>query len=616
MTGTTASNSWQNKAFIATRWMLIITMILASLSVPSEGDVALSRLILPAGVAIFGALIITFTMPVKSLIAYRIYLQIFADWLIAGAIALLANGNLTILLGGVGVLSITSLLYFGWQIATAEILGVVITGVMVTNSVQAGFTDELGLHTTEIIVGAALILAAMIWAVFQDSTVGKENRSIERLRREKDAEIKRLMEGTAAVAQMANTLSGTLSYDRILDSALDIGRLSLFETQEDRIVSVVMLYHAGEDHLQMANSRGLSLVDQGKSIAGKEGIVGKALEECAPIIGGPPKSDPELRNFTSFGTSNSMLCVPLRAGYDNYGVLIFASDAEKAFNKSRVDVLEAISTQATIALQNAVLYRNLLEDKDRIIEMEENGRKSLVRDLHDIPTQTISSLTMRIRIIQRYMEAERFDEANSELGNIEEMAQRATEEIRHVLFKLRPLVLESQGLPAALQQLAEKTQKTYNQNVAVRIAPNIERLLDEQAQGTIFYLVEEAVSNARKYAEADQINVALGEKNGVIILRIADNGKGFDLGSVTSNYVNRGSFGMVNMRERAEMLGGVLNIQSIPDKGTTITVQIPMPENIEDDTHLREMYANIPRTKLAASVSNRMRNEQAYRYRY
>ncbi|HEX2622480.1 MAG TPA: sensor histidine kinase, partial [Phototrophicaceae bacterium] len=244
------------------------------------------------------------------------------------------------------------------------------------------------------------------------------------------------------------------------------------------------------------------------------------------------------------------------------------------FDEDRIEALMAISTQATIALQNAVLYRSLKEEKERIIEMEENARKALVRDLHDVPTQTVAAVAMRIRIIQKLFERNSPD-VMPELKTVEEMSLRAAEEIRHVLFKLRPLALESQGLTAALNQLAEKLIKTYKQNVAVRVAQDVEYLLDHSAQGVIFYLIEEAVNNARKYAEAALITVQVGQKNGVVIVRIADNGKGFDMDKVAGNDK---SYGMTNMRERAELLDGTIKIESAPGIGTTITATIPIAD--------------------------------------
>src|SRR5690606_35429896 len=95
-------------------------------------------------------------------------------------------------------------------------------------------------------------------------------------------------------------------------------------------------------------------------------------------------------------------------------------------------------------------------------------------------------------------------------------------------------------------------------------------------QGTLFYLIEEAVNNARKYAEASMIVVKGGRKDQTLIIQIADNGKGFDIDSTTADYSNRGSFGMVNMQERADLLDAALNVRSALGKGTSITVTIPI----------------------------------------
>lgn len=127
--------------------------------------------------------------------------------------------------------------------------------------------------------------------------------------------------------------------------------------------------------------------------------------------------------------------------------------------------------------------------------------------------------------------------------------------------------------------------------------------LDQQKQGTLFYLIEEAVSNARKYAEADTITVRIGRKNGMLIAQIQDNGVGFETNAVNANYSERGSFGMVNMRERAELLGGTLSLESEPGKGTMITVFIPISEEMAGSTSTRAKVNGIaPKSKLAVSA--------------
>ena len=96
-----------------------------------------------------------------------------------------------------------------------------------------------------------------------------------------------------------------------------------------------------------------------------------------------------------------MLCIPLRAGFDTFGVILFGSESKNAFSPDQREVLRAIGLQSTIALQNAVLYSNLLSEKERIIDADEEARKKLARDLHDGPTQGVAAIAMRMSYIQK-----------------------------------------------------------------------------------------------------------------------------------------------------------------------------------------------------------------------
>ena len=228
--------------------------------------------------------------------------------------------------------------------------------------------------------------------------------------------------------------------------------------------------------------------------------------------------------------------------------------------------------------------------------------KELVRDLHDVPTQTISAVAMRLGVIPRMMERDSQEKIVEEVEMIREMALRATEEIRHVLFQLRPLILESKGLTAALMQLKEKMQMTYKQPVSIQVEKGAERYLDVAQQGTLFYLIEEAVNNARKYAQADVVRVTVQVEGDMIAVRVTDNGRGFDAKSVNENYEMRGSFGMVNMRERAELLDGILTLKSTPGKGTQVTVMIPVTIKTKSRRDTSDTHSSIPRTKLAMAA--------------
>jgi signal transduction histidine kinase len=240
-----------------------------------------------------------------------------------------------------------------------------------------------------------------------------------------------------------------------------------------------------------------------------------------------------------------------------------------------------------IAIQNARLYQDLLEEKERMVEIHEEARKKLARDLHDGPTQSVAAMAMRLNITRRMMEKD-LKGATEEIIKLEELAHRTTKEIRHMLFTLRPLILESQGLAAAVQAMSDKMMETYSQKVTLNIEERVTTQLEMGKQGVIFYIIEEAVNNARKHAGAPVIAVNLRQMEaGLALLEIVDNGVGFDVEAMSEAYDKRAnsSLGMVNLRERSELVNGLLQIDSALGKGTKVQVYIPLTEDAADRLH-------------------------------
>jgi signal transduction histidine kinase len=187
----------------------------------------------------------------------------------------------------------------------------------------------------------------------------------------------------------------------------------------------------------------------------------------------------------------------------------------------------------------------------------------------------MASIAMRANFIRRLMQRDRKGAAE-ELLRLEEMARQTTKDIRHMLFTLRPLILESHGLVAALAQLADKVHDTHGANVVLEAAPESADGVDPSLQGVAFYIAEEALNNARKHAAAAHIWIRLDRRGGVLILEVRDDGVGFNVGAVDATYAQRGSLGMVNMRERAELVGGSLRVESAEGRGTLVTLTLPV----------------------------------------
>ena len=382
------------------------------------------------------------------------------------------------------------------------------------------------------------------------------------------------------IFELASTLSATLNYERVLEAALDVSNAGLreFYGQQRDITQVGLILLFGMDeHLYVTKSRGLSPSEEHRRFPADRGALADAVNATNAILVNKPGTDPELGQLSALHTCQQAIIVPLRAGYESYGLLILASPEPDIYTRDFRDLLVAICNQAVLALQNANLYQDLMEEKDRLVNVEEDARKKLARDLHDGPTQTIAAIAMRLNYI-RLLVNENPDDAVYELSQLEELARRTTKEIRQLLFAFRPLILESQGLIAALDQVQQKVNETDSIPIHMETESDAEAFLSEEAQGAVFYIMWEAVTNARKHAEADNIWIRLYTKGMNVIGEVEDDGKGFDVAAMESNYASRGSLGMINVRERATLVGGKTVIQSSPGNGTTIRITIPVDQ--------------------------------------
>lgn len=427
-------------------------------------------------------------------------------------------------------------------------------------------------------LGVALVSALLVSAIAHRIRQRLRQRYYERLKTaQRRAQVER--ERIEAIYNLTTALTSTLNYQRVLDTALDMATSALMrpDSPTAQLVSAVLLFNS-QGELQVANARRLTPSDQRKVLPAARGILATMVEEGDPRLFPHPERDPELSQFVAIRSCRAVYCYPLRTGLDVYGLLLFAHPEEHFFDRERQAILSIICKQASIALQNARLFQELAEEKERLMEVQEEARNKLARDLHDGPTQSVAAIAMRVNFARRLMERDP-QKAAAELFKIEELARRTTSEIRHMLFTLRPLVLETQGLQAALESMADKMRETYGQNVIIQVDPQLVDQLEMNAQGVIFFLAEEAVNNARKHAHAEHIWVRLKPlQQDVALLEIEDDGVGFDVQAVQQSYEDRGSLGMVNLRERTELLNGVLQLDSAPGKGTRVRVFIPLTD--------------------------------------
>ena len=563
---------------ISLRWIMLVGLIV-SLGLGGKLELSISW---PLGLLIIWNLAMTAMAGLNVRMTYHRPISILADLVLSGAF-FWVQGGLRGPAVWTGLLPIlTGSIYY--ELLGALLASLFFLGLMIYTGMQT--EGDLPLA---IIISVTMVVLSLVFGFLGRRMIAHMRKNRELWQDSEEKKTAMQTERMRAIYELTTTLSSTLSYKRVLESALNMSAAALNPDPEqllnDPLVGAVMLFNGGK--LRIGSARRFTTADMRATFDAAEGVLKKALDEGEPVFFKDIGYDPELGRVIALRNCTSGYCFPLRSGFNVYGVLLFAHPDPEYFTTDRRNLLDIIGRQAVIAIQNARLYQDLVEEKERMVEIHEEARKKLARDLHDGPTQSVAAMAMRLNITRRMLVKD-VKGATEEIVKLEELAHRTTKEIRHMLFTLRPLILESQGLAAAVQAMSDKMMETYTQKVTLNIDERVTTQLEMGKQGVIFYIIEEAVNNARKHAAAPVIAVSLRQMDaGIALLEIADNGLGFDVKSVTEAYDKRAnsSLGMVNLRERAELVNGLFQLDSVPGKGTKVQVYIPLTEDAADRLH-------------------------------
>ena len=275
--------------------------------------------------------------------------------------------------------------------------------------------------------------------------------------------------------------------------------------------------------------------------------------------------------------TRSILCVPMRTKDRIIGVMQILNTLDaRPFTDQDMQLLTTLAAQAAIAIENARLYQSLKHEHERLLSKEADVRHAIARDLHDGPTQSIAAISMNIEFIRKLYKAMP-ERVPDELDTLAELVNKTTHDIRTLLFELRPLGLETQGLLVTLRQYVERWRDPSGNDSRLRIEapPNMPRLPNEK-EAAAFIIIQEAVNNARKHARSDVITIYLYTEEDTFVASVRDRGRGFNLAAVESSYNTRGSLGLLNMKERARLIGADLRIRSDTGQGTTVELRMPL----------------------------------------
>jgi signal transduction histidine kinase len=275
--------------------------------------------------------------------------------------------------------------------------------------------------------------------------------------------------------------------------------------------------------------------------------------------------------------------------------------AESALRRAH-DELEAKVGERTAELSrvNETLRAEVFEHKKaeaargqllrRLVTAQEEERRRISRELHDQTGQYLSALMLRLNALRPLAAGQ--ERARDNLRKLEELTDRLVEEVHHLAWELRPAALDDLGLHTALQNYAEKWSERSGVAADFHCSGLGRERLPPEVETTVYRVVQEALTNVLKHAEARRVSVIVERRRDQVLVIVEDDGKGFEVEEVVpAPGLGRG-LGLLGMRERVALVGGALKLDSSPGGGTTARARIPVPAAAEREVFPREYFAN------------------------
>lgn len=236
--------------------------------------------------------------------------------------------------------------------------------------------------------------------------------------------------------------------------------------------------------------------------------------------------------------------------------------------------------EANVSLQSEVTERRLGEQRIKnllrqVVNAQEEERRRIARELHDTLGQQLAALHMNIEILKTKADVDA--SVHEDIARMRKNFDILNSTVEFLAWELRPASLDLLGLDAALQTYVRDWSQQFGIEAVYHVAGMEGTRLAPEVETNLYRIFQEALQNIHKYAQADRVNVLLERHDGQAVLIIEDNGKGYDVDQIVSD--GRG-MGVINMKERAALVGGSLEIESEPGAGTTLFVRVPASDAV------------------------------------
>ncbi len=301
------------------------------------------------------------------------------------------------------------------------------------------------------------------------------------------------------------------------------------------------------------------------------------------------EATPSEHEYTMKTKMKAGMFTPLECEKESLGALcLYHAEGNRRYRQEEVDFLAAIGNHVATAVKKYELAQEVEEKKrnlerlaSEMIQLQEKERKAVAAELHDSVGQSLTAMRMNLDFAENSLPPGR-KELKSRIRQTSKLVADTMEEIRSIGQKLRPTMLDDLGLIPTLRWFIKDFSQQLSIPVHFRSQGNTKRLTPD-LKITVYRIVQEGLNNIAKHSKATEAWISLQVKNSVCSLEIKDDGIGIDAEKVLKSTDARRGFGVFNIRERASLLGGKLEIQSDKGKGTTLLVTIPIPEGEPDE---------------------------------
>jgi len=299
---------------------------------------------------------------------------------------------------------------------------------------------------------------------------------------------------------------------------------------------------------------------------------------------------PRLSRLPAQGRSGAChVSVPLRSGERVLGLMNLVCDGTRCpSSQEDLRLLTAIGHHIGVAVENARLYRELQHKEalrgqllGKLISAQEEERRRIARELHDQYAQALTALSVSVDAADRVLLPD-MSAVRTQLKEVKQLAAQTLDQTYDLIFDLRPTTLDDLGLVPAIRWYAESRLEPAGVEVHLE-TPGLRGRLPPEVETALYRVVQEALLNVVKHAQAHQVRIRLEVRDGRLRGVVEDDGQGFDLAQVQRTSGRGRGMGLLGMQERMELLGGTLHIETAASQGTRVLIELPLRSLPEEE---------------------------------